>query len=420
MIMNKTRMLLLCISIFFLNEKPVKTSSFAFFREENKCNKAFELFKKAEFNKALELYLEIHKKNNSSYEINYRIGYLFLLANKLSLAESYLKRAIQLKPEEIDPKRCLALAHYRQDKFEEAAKLFHEIGGDAKARQLSSFGNSIPYKITSNVDETAIAFTMVDPLPRFSMRVNGKKIIVQLDTGGSELILDSEFAREIGVEIFGSREAVFGGGKKSIIKYGKVKSIRMGDFAIENIPVHILQMGTTSFQGIVGTNLLYHFLSTIDYTNKQLLLRSKSTHKYEEHLEGLIKVPFWLEGDHFMLAWGTADDSRPLVYCVDTGLAGGAFYFPLITAERLGLKINKNDIRRKHGGGGMFEYYPSKLNRMTLGTAIEKNLNGIIVNDDGLLKRYEYEIAGIISHDFFKNYAITFDFSKMEILLSRN
>jgi hypothetical protein len=80
------------------------------------------------------------------------------------------------------------------------------------------------------------------------------------------------------------------------------------------------------------------------------------------------------------------------------------------------MSINKNIIRRLHGGGGMFEYYPAELYEMTLGEAKHENLNGVIVENDGfgLSNRYEYTIDGIISHAFLKNYAVTFDFDNTQ------
>ena len=417
--MKKYSLLLLCLSFFFQIGNKLFTSSIRLSQKDETNDKAYELFKKAEFDKALELYNEIKKEHINDYEANYRAGYIYFLKNDLSLSENYLKKAIGHKPEENDPKRCLAIVYYRQDKFQEAAVLFDEIGEEAKAKQLASFGSNTPYKITTDLKKAIIPFITVDPLPRFHMKVNGKEIIVQLDTGGSELILDSDFAEEICAQTYGSSEGVFGGGEKAKVGFGRVRSIKIGDYEIENIPVHILQMGTDSFNGIVGTNILFHFLSTIDYPNKQLILRRRKE-KVEliKNLNRFIAIPFWMEGDHYILARGTANKSESLLFFVDTGLGSGAFYFPIRTADKIGMNINKNIIRRLHGGGGMFEYYPAELIEMTLGEAKQKNLNGIIVeNDGGLSTRYEYTIDGIISHTFLKNYAVTFDFDNMIITL---
>jgi hypothetical protein len=56
---------------------------------------------------------------------------------------------------------------------------------------------------------------------------------------------------------------------------------------------------------------------------------------------------------------------------------------------------------------------------MTLSEAKHENLNGVIVEKFSLSNRYEYTIDGIISHNFLKNYAVTFDFEKMIIMMNR-
>ncbi len=417
--MKTYSMLLFFIQFFFLIENQAAASLKLIFQKDETSEKANDFFKMARFDKSLDLYKKIIRENINDYEANYRAGYIYLLSNSLSLSEFYLKRAIELKPEENDPRRCLAIAYYRQDKFRKAAALFNKTGKKEKAGQLAGFGSITPYKITTDLKKTSIPFIMIDPLPRFYMKVNGKEIVVQLDTGGSELILDSEFAMETGIDNYGSIEGTFGGGKKSKVGLGRVSSIKIGDYEIENVPVHTLKMGTGSFKGIVGTNILFHFLSTIDYPNKQLILRRrKEKTEVIENLKKIIEIPFWMEGDHYILARGTANKSESLLFFIDTGLANGAFYFPINTADKIGMNVNKNIIRRLHGGGGMFEYYPAELTEMTLGEAAHENLIGVIVEDFELSNRFDYTIDGIISHNFLKNYAVTFDFDRMIIMLN--
>lgn len=277
-IMKKYSLLLLCLSFFFQIENKLSASSKLFFQKEKTNEKAYELFKKAEFDKALELYNEIKKEHINDYEANYRAGYIYLLKNDLSLSENDLKKAIELKPEENDPKRCLAMAYYRQDKFQEAAVLFDEIGEDAKAEQLASFGSNTPYKIATDLKKTIIPFIMVDPLPRFYMKVNGKEIIVQLDTGGSELILDSDFAEEIGAQTYGSREGVFGGG---MFEYYPAELIEMtlGEAKQKNLNGIIVENDgglSTRYEytidGIISHTFLKNYAVTFDFDNMIITL----------------------------------------------------------------------------------------------------------------------------------------------------
>jgi len=108
-------------------------------------------------------------------------------------------------------------------------------------------------------------------------------------------------------------------------------------FVVKNVPVNILS--TRRFagaargkqvDGIIGTVLLYHFTSTIDYANGELILRrgTKENLKQVEQqaeAEKHLVIPFWLAGDHLMVAWGRVSKSNPVLLYVDTGAAGVGF-----------------------------------------------------------------------------------------------
>ena len=70
------------------------------------------------------------------------------------------------------------------------------------------------------------------------------------------------------------------------------------------------------------------------------------------------------------------------------------------------------------GGGGAVKVYPITLEEMTLGKARVTNLSGDVSKMPGI--KFEFPIDGIISHNFFKNYSVTFDFQKMEVIMIQN
>jgi hypothetical protein len=56
---------------------------------------------------------------------------------------------------------------------------------------------------------------------------------------------------------------------------------------------------------------------------------------------------------------------------------------------------------------------------MSLGDAHEKNVQGLFSGPFPLENRFGFRIGGIVSHGFFRPYALTFDFTGMQLLLSR-
>jgi hypothetical protein len=128
----------------------------------------------------------------------------------------------------------------------------------------------------------------------------------------------------------------------------------LGDLVVKNVPVTVLDVRRFSgpafggrVDGIIGTFLLYHFLATLDYPAGELILRPKT----EQNLQRLEQeaqehnytvVPFWM-ADHYMVAWGTVNGSQPLLWFVDTGLAG---WFHLSTIHLAG---SRHQVARKSG-----------------------------------------------------------------------
>ena len=63
-------------------------------------------------------------------------------------------------------------------------------------------------------------------------------------------------------------------------------------------------------------------------------------------------MPFWMAGDHFIVTWGKVYQSQPLLFFVDTGLAGGGFVCPSSTLKDAGIKVPQGSEVEGIGGGG--------------------------------------------------------------------
>jgi hypothetical protein len=132
----------------------------------------------------------------------------------------------------------------------------------------------------------------------------------------------------------------------------------------------------------------------------------------------LIVVPFWMSGDHFLVARGTLADGPPRLWFLDTGLAGAAFTCPETTLVEAGLPRPADTGAEGMGGGGRIKIAPFGIPRVTLGGAEQKNLMGFLGPFPATLERAQgYRISGILSHGFLRAYRVTFDFDAMRVYL---
>jgi hypothetical protein len=81
---------------------------------------------------------------------------------------------------------------------------------------------------------------------------------------------------------------------------------------------------------------------------------------------GAVKVPFWLAGDHFMVAHGTVNQSSPKLFLVDTGMAGGGFTCSEATLQEAGIELDESQAREGIGGGGKVKLIPFTVQRLAL------------------------------------------------------
>ena len=392
---------------------------------------ADKLFKEGKFTEAEDVYEKIVKKDPENYGAVLALGRINLYKNSLEESEKWLRKAIELNPEDETPKALLAEAYYRRDNFQEAALLFRDIQKIPMAKKLHYLSAKIPYQIESDVDVTSVEFVQTDPLPMVKMRINNsEEVLFLIDTGGWELIVETEFAAQYGAKKFGGLLATYAGGMQDSTFHGAVEQVEIGDFKIKNVPVHInnspqsmAAMMGQPIRGVIGTVFLYHFIFTFDYPEGKLILQRKTEEnkrkmKNEIRSKDNIIVPFWMSGDHIMVAWGTVNKSKPMLFFVDTGLAGGGFIGTERTIEEANIQLPE-ESHEGVGGGGKVRIKRAVVDEITLGEAKEKSVVGLFGANPHLDDMLGYRVGGILSHGFFRPYKLTFDFTTMNLILNR-
>jgi hypothetical protein len=354
-----------------------------------------------------------------------RRGQIALFSNRLTEARSFLDKARAAGATPIRTAALLGEVAYRQDDYAGAATLFQASGHDAKARKLASFAGVRPWRI-EGPDSVSIPMIQVDPLPLISMSVNGKgPYFFLIDTGGGEIALDPDLADTLGLERFGEEMGTFAGGKKSLVVQSRVASLTLGPITIHDVPAALLDTKKFSpiafgrrVAGVVGTVFLYHFRATLDYPHAQLvLIRRGSTLSAARGIE----LPFWMAGDHFMVATGTVDSSGSKTWFVDSGMAGAAFTAPASTLLDAGIPLPDTAKGMSGiGGGGSVHASMFNVRRLTLGSAEARDLLGFFgVFPPTLERAFGFQIDGLISHSFLRSWGVTFDFERMRLVLSK-
>jgi hypothetical protein len=405
------------------------------------------------FAEAEAAYLEAQALAPENALILGRLGEIALWNNRPEEAENYLSEALRhtrwyknIWPLNAQLKYRLATANYRRDRFAQAAPYFRQAAGpialgpfqDLKAlgQHTAFFANETPYAI-EGPGQSRVAFVVTDPLPVVQVRVNGSQpLYFFIDTGGAEVILDEAAAEKLGAEMVSSFTGVYGGQKTAKTGLGRIASLQIGDYTVRNVPIHTLKIANSvspifdglEIQGAIGTRLLMHFLSTLDYANGALILQRASAENLQSleaqaAAKGAKVVPFWLVDMHYLLAQGTVNHQGPTLFFVDTGLAGNGFTAPEPVLQAAGITVDWTKSAESPGGGGTMKGTGFTVDRLTLGTGanevVENNVPGVAIENSVpiLGEQLGFHVDGLISHQFFRRYALTLDFTGMRLIV---
>ena len=400
---------------------------------------ADRLFQLGKFADAGKLYTRIAAQEPNDYSATLQLGRIALLSNRLDEAQKWLEKAIALRPNDTDAKVMLAEAFYRRDDFQIAAaslsgvearrnKLVIEQYPALYVAMLECFKGQTPYELHGNGTSTRLKFVKTDPLPVVTVRINGgDEVTFFIDTGGSEVALDTEFAKELGVPQFGAVQGTFSGGQHTEVQLGRIESLTVGDWTVKNLPTAMLPLrqlskgfGVKQINGIIGTTLFYHFLTTMDYPRGELVLRRKTVESLEEFTKSSgkkVAVPIWMASDHFMVGWGRVEMLPPALLFVDTGLTGAGVKLAESVIKEAGIKLEENKASEGAGGGGKLKIVPYTVHQLSFGDIKEENVPGLYDGPFPWENMFGFHLAGMVGHDFFKPYAVTFDFQNMQIFL---
>ncbi|WHT16421.1 tetratricopeptide repeat protein [Crossiella sp. CA-258035] len=380
------------------------------------------LFKAGHFEQAGHAYEEILKKDPGNVHAARRRGYVGLLSNNFPDAEKYLKTAIALAPGDREAHRFLADCYTRQDKFALAAPHWQGADYQAYATLFAAFRGQ-PYEIHG--DTGRAPFRQLDPIPQVEASLNGGPLKrFSFYTRVDSLGVSAKAAEEAGLRAV-AKEKVEYLGKTFWFYYGILDSFALGGIELRNIPVRWSDgdSGEQSDDGMIGTWILYHFLTTIDYAGRSLILRRRTPEtarkaRAEAERAGAQPLPLWLAQEHLLFSRGSVAGS-PGVVAVNLGGTGEAVAaMPQETAKRLRVRVDEDRPMETAAGGQAVTVYPCYPKEVRLGNAVARDAYCYAGAPSGP-GREGFEQLAHLSHSFYKPFHVTLDFTGMSIHVAR-
>jgi hypothetical protein len=87
--------------------------------------------------------------------------------------------------------------------------------------------------------------------------------------------------------------------------------------------------------------------------------------------------------------------------------------------KEAGIKLEENRAAQGAGGGGTLRIVPYTVHQVSLGDIKEENVQGVYDGPFPFENTFGFYLAGMVGHEFFRSYAVTFDFQNMQTYLQR-
>lgn len=387
-----------------------------------------QLFQAGMFDAADRGYARELRQNPDDAHALAQRGYLALLSNRFGPAETFLTEALQLTPDDRFTLGQLADCYVRQDKFASAVPLLSRFGDTAAAAQYAAVTGAA-YRILGP-DSARVPIVQIDPLPVIEASLNGSAPRrFYLDTGAETVTFSQDLADELGLTPVATATGTAGGGVKVILNYGVLESLRIGEIEVRDLPVFWspdASLPGTAPQpvGAVGTVLFYHFLTTLDYRGLTFILRRKNeaglrAFQAAARRRGYRPLPLWLADTHFPCTLGSLNDFGPHMVSMDTGGPRVGIVITDQVAQEADIPVDPQDPIQFLGAPR-----PSiSPDRISLGDAVGRHVPGVVVppglsaGNSGPLA-FGFRSAGNFTHEFFKPFAVTFDYLKMNLYVT--
>lgn len=352
------------------------------------------------------------------------LGKLALFQNQLDTADSLLTRAAK-----DDPRAAADLfaVKVRRGEYAAAADLAEAAGQGGRMPLLRTLAERKDVcAVGSGPDDVKLMWTRAYPVPIVRVKLNGQSVLMAIDTGASDLLIDESAARRLRIEVLPSQASTFWCGSRVATRNALVQKLELGGIRIDNLPAGTLSLRRWSLEvnpqsepvaGIIGVNALRLFVPTLDFRNRRLELRRLG--RALTPVAGERRVPFETWGESELMVHGRLGGGRRMALVVQTGIPGCGVAAPEEVFEEIGVKPGV--VAKMVKGAGAWlqgrRWAAVVVPTVEVGAIVQDKVPGWSgALDSGELWRHGVRRDAALSNDFFRNQRVTIDWETRELV----
>jgi len=337
------------------------------------------------------------------------LGKLALFRDRLAEAESLLAGAGREDPGALAD---LMSARLRGGEYAAAAKLAPDAGEEGRVALLERLAADGAWLVGGDDGgETKLLWKRAFPVPLVRVKLNGQPVLMALDTGTRDLLVDQSFARRCGVPPASGQSLVFWNGLRVAVRNAVVQRLDLGDLRVEQVPAGILSLRKWSndvnpleepVAGVIGLNLLRRLGLVPGFAR------------------GAARVPFEIWGESELMVYGTLAGGRRMALLLATGLPGAGLGAPAEVMEEIGVK--PGSVSRLVKGAGAYSrsrsWYEVTVPSVSVGPLVRDRVRGWSgALDASELWRHGVRRDAMLAGEFFRGRRVTFDWQRRELVV---
>ena len=342
------------------------------------------------------------------------LGKLALFRDRASEAESLLAGT---SPENDLARADLFAARLRLGEYGAAAEMAESVGQAGRAPLLNELAVGGAYRVT-NPREVRVAFVRVWPVPLVRVRLNGQSVLMALDTGVGDVLLDEGAARRYAVQTLPSETGMLWSGTRIAVRNALVGRLEIGGILVEHVPAGVLALHRYSLEinpqsdsiaGVIGVNLLRRFTPTFDFATQRLVLRPAGAAYAPSGTS--YRVPFEIWGENEITVYGSIGGGRRMAMVLATGLPAAAAGAPQEVFDEVGVKPGMGAGLSKGGSWLRGDpWLPVNVSTLSLGQRVRDRLPGWSgAMEHSELWRYGVRRDALLAAGFFRGLRVTID-----------
>jgi hypothetical protein len=349
---------------------------------------------------------------------------------RIALFRDELDEAVQrlepLAASDLDAANDLFAARLRRGEWEAAARLAEVAGQPGRAAQLALLaGPEGAWKVTGP-DRVRLDWVRCWPVPIVKARLNGTTVLLAVDTGVMDLLLDPAAARRCHVTILPEQAPVLWDGTHVAAQLALAQRLELGALRIERVPAALQPLrrwsldanpGGEAVSGIIGANLLARFVPTLDYKDCALVLERPDSGAGLAARPG--GVPFELRGEREITVRGALGATRTMTLLLATGVPACGVAAPQVVFDEIGVK--PGSIARATGKAGTWMHGPGwagvQVPTVTIGPIARDHVAGWSGGMDAVeLWRSGARRDALLSSDALRGQRVTIDWAGHRLL----